>query len=285
MKKLSKIFIVFITLICVTVGGLRNVQAEKYKYRVTVLAGLHGTITYKGETGLDKVDVYLEAGELWNPNDFEVVPFSREGEPEYHFLRFQVSGIEAREGTLAAVPVNEDMVFVATYGVEGKLIEYQVKYVDENDKELHKPSTFHGNPGDYPVVAFQYIEGYLPQAYNLEGLKLEEGKENTFTFEYKKVEEPAAETAVNNSGSGNNSTSAPALVMNVNGENTSAETKPEEKTPETAAPAETISKPAEENKTLAANKLGWAPYAFGGVAVLGSGAGVYLAAKRKQDLM
>ena len=45
----------------------------------------------------------------------------------------------------------------------------------------------HGNPGDYPVVAYQYIEGYIPQAYNLEGLRLEEGKDNSFTFVYRPV--------------------------------------------------------------------------------------------------
>ena len=121
---------------------------------------------------------------MWNPSDYTVTV----DDDRYYFKGFHVSGIE---GTLEGAQfINEDMVFVTTYGIKGDLVEYTVHYVDETGKDLIAKNVYYGNPGDKPVVAYRYIEGYLPQAYNLTGT-LKEGETNDFTFTYTKLPESA----------------------------------------------------------------------------------------------
>lgn len=155
------------------------------KYRVTVLGGLHGTVN-----GTDKVDVEIESGKQWNPSDFTV----KVSDDKYYFKGFHLSGIE---GTLeGAQTIEKDMVFVATYGVRGNMVNYTVHYVDEDGKDLLAQKVFQGNPGDRPVVAYQYIEGYVPEAYNLKKTLVETG-DNDFVFRYKKVTgTPGGETVI-----------------------------------------------------------------------------------------
>ena len=62
MKKLKKFIVLIMAVICLTMS-FKDVKAG-YKYHVTILAGLHGTLSYNGETGLDKIDVYLEPGAI-----------------------------------------------------------------------------------------------------------------------------------------------------------------------------------------------------------------------------
>lgn len=164
-----------------------------FTYHVTVSGGLHGTVD-----GQTQVDEQIAPGGQFNPNDYKVT--LNDGDDKYYFKGFHISGIE---GVLTgAQAVNEDMVFVATYGVKGDLVEYTVHYVDENGNQLLPSGTFYGNPGDKPVIAYQYVEGYLPQAYNLTGTLTENGP-NEFTFVYSVNENAAgtAETAQNAEGS------------------------------------------------------------------------------------
>ncbi len=173
---------VLFTLALILFGTAANLPAQIYAdtddaaftYHVTVSGGLHGTVN-----GQDQVDVQIAPGGQFNPNDYTVA--LNDGDDKYYFKGFHVSGIE---GVLTgAQAVNEDMVFVATYGVKGDLVEYTVHYVDENGNQLLPSGTFYGNPGDKPVIAYQYVEGYLPQAYNLTGTLTENGP-NEFTFVY-----------------------------------------------------------------------------------------------------
>lgn len=184
-KKLLALIMIFGSL------SLSSLTASAgYKYHVTVYAGSHGTITYQGESGLDKVELDVEPGQLFNPNVFEVVPKKNsEDDPDYVFICFQISGIEERS-SLAAMPINEDMTFVATYGVKSKLIEFKVYYQDEDGNELRGYKTYHGHAGERPVVAFEYIDGYMPTAFNLAGITLSDdpNADNSFTFIYKPVE-------------------------------------------------------------------------------------------------
>ena len=82
------------------------------------------------------------------------------------------------------VQVTGDEDYVVAYGVLGDMVAYTVQYLDENGNELAPSKTYYGSVGDRPVVAFQYIEGYLPQAYNLTKTLSENEADNVFPFEY-----------------------------------------------------------------------------------------------------
>lgn len=182
-----------------------QVYADDFTYHVTVSGGLHGTVN-----GASQVDVDIAPGGEFNPNDYTVALNS--GDDKYYFKGFHVSGIE---GVLTgAQKVNEDKVFVATYGIRGDLVEYTVHYVDADGNKLRADSVFHGNPGDKPVVAYQYIDGYLPQAYNLTATLTEDGP-NEFTFKYAVNENAGTDDngaggAQDNAGAGAGSTAGAA---------------------------------------------------------------------------
>ena len=46
------------------------------------------------------------------------------------------------------------------------LAEYTVNYVDANGNKLADSKTYYGNVGDEPVIAYLYIDGYIPSSYN-----------------------------------------------------------------------------------------------------------------------
>lgn len=85
----------------------------------------------------------------------------------------------------ATFVVNGDLDYVVVYGVKGNQVAYTVRYVDENGKQLSEDTILYGNVGDKPVVAYKYIDSYIPQAYALTKTLVENEKENVFTFTYK----------------------------------------------------------------------------------------------------
>ena len=145
-----------------------------YQYKVTVLAGLHGTVN-----GTDKVETTVNAGAQWSPNDYTVAVTDE----RYYFKGFHISGIEDLS-TGGAQTINEDVIFVASYGIKGATVGYTVRFVDASGNQLADPVTYYGNVGDKPVVAFQYIDGYVPNAYNITGTLKENAADNVFTFVY-----------------------------------------------------------------------------------------------------
>ncbi|MDO5120975.1 MAG: MucBP domain-containing protein, partial [Erysipelotrichaceae bacterium] len=160
--------------------------AASYKYRVTIDPGLHGT--YSGTAEME-----IPYGSTWNPADYE--DNITVTDSDYYFKGFHISGIE---GVVGTTDITEDTVFVASYGMKGKTVAYTVNYVDTSGKTLRASATYQGNVGDKPVVAFRYIDGYLPQAYNLEKTLSSDSTKNVFEFEYKKV----TPKVVGKSGSG-----------------------------------------------------------------------------------
>ena len=65
---------------------------------------------------------------------------------------------------------------------------YTVRYVDTDGRQLLPDETYYGNIGDRPVIAYQYVENYRPQAYNLTGTLKENEAENVFTFTYTAID-------------------------------------------------------------------------------------------------
>ncbi len=168
------------------IGSSAVTAAANYKYRVTIDPGLHGT--YSGTAEME-----IPYGATWNPADYE--GNITVTDTDYYFKGFHISGIEGIVGT---TDITEDTVFVASYGMKGKTTAYTVKYQDTSGKTLLASATYQGNVGDKPVVAFRYVNGYLPEAYNLEKTLVSEPSENVFTFKYKKVKPKVVGT----SGSG-----------------------------------------------------------------------------------
>ena len=84
--------------------------------------------------------------------------------------------------------VERDMDFVVAYGMKGSAVQYTVNYVSSTGETLAPSQTFYGNVGDKPVVSYQYIEDYVPQALALTKTLSEDAGENVFTFTYTSVE-------------------------------------------------------------------------------------------------
>ena len=154
MKKITAI-------IAAMIFAILPVKAEGYTYKVVFMYGLHGT-----KTG--------EAYSIEAKNGEEIeLPALPEGEGIYTAKGWHVSGKD-QIWVSGSYPVTEDTVFVASYGVSGDMLSYTVRYLDQAGNTLEAPETFHAKKGDKPVVAYKYIEDYLPV----------ETKAFTFTVEY-----------------------------------------------------------------------------------------------------
>ena len=82
------------------------------------------------------------------------------------------------------VIVKKDTMYVAAYGLEATKVKYVVNYVDAQGNTMAPSKTHYGNEGDKPVVAFVYVDGYQPQAYNLTKTLVGDESQNVFTFTY-----------------------------------------------------------------------------------------------------
>lgn len=149
-----------IAIIAAMIFAILPVKAE-YQYKVTFMAGLHGT-----SKGVIQ--------EFYVDNGTEItLPGLPEGEGIYRAKGWHVSGKE-QIWVSGSYPVTEDTVFVASYGVSGDMLSYTVRYLDQAGNTLEPSETFHAKKGDKPVVAYKYIENYIPV----------ETKAFTFTVEY-----------------------------------------------------------------------------------------------------
>ena len=153
-------------------------------YKVTVSSGLHGKLS----GNMDMTEVTIAEGGEWNPTNF-VIPdeLIEEG---YYFKGYHLAGVEGE--VAGAQVINEDKVFVASYGISNDIVEYYVNYVDEAGNVLHPRATLKGNAGDKPVVAYVYIDGYIPQTRNYTGT-LSKDTVIEFTFVYSR---PASGTDI-----------------------------------------------------------------------------------------
>lgn len=92
---------------------------------------------------------------------------------------------------LAYFQVERDQDYVVAYGIRGDMVQYTVNYEDGAGNQLYPPQTYYGNVGDKPVVAYLYVEGYQPQAFNLTRTLQRDASKNVFTFVYTRIAEPA----------------------------------------------------------------------------------------------
>ena len=151
--------------------------AESYKYTVTLYAG-NGSINGKDAVTVDTYDYGDQA--TIDVSDFDIVcPDDR-----YYVKGVRQVGHEDSSVDAPSFIVKEDTQYVVAYGLKKDQTEYTVNYVDEAGNQLAPSQTFKGNIGDKPVVAYQYIEGYQPNAWNITGTLSGNTEANVFNFVY-----------------------------------------------------------------------------------------------------
>ena len=198
-------------------GAGIQASAKEYSYEIVFYAGNRGRFT--GTAGVSVIssggaaEVFLEGG----GNVIRVRGLSRgdqvifEADRNVELTegnRYYVKGIRlsGRDNNTVSSPAitltaqnQRDMDYVVAYGIRGEMTSYYVRYEDAAGRELAPERAYYGNVGDKPVVAFLYVEGYVPQAYNLTKTLSKNEAENIFTFVYS----PAAAGNGNGGGTGN----------------------------------------------------------------------------------
>lgn len=176
MKRLKKLFIMMMSLTIFL--SLAYTQVCAYGYKVTLYTGNQGTINSQNEMSINVSKgqmVSLDLSQIELPQD-----------SKYYVKGIRLSGHDSVDNLdPATFVVNGDLDYVVVYGVKGNQVAYTIRYVDENGKQLSKDTILYGNVGDKPVVAYKYIDSYIPQAYALTKTLVENEKENVFTFTYK----------------------------------------------------------------------------------------------------
>lgn len=167
-----------------------------YTYTVRLYSGAQGSIdgtrvcrilgdTVPGSSG----EVYEISGLRYGQQvTFNVqAGVSLEGDSKYYVRGIRRSGEDNSSVGTLSFTVTGDQDYVVAYGIRGNMVAYTVHYVDGEGNALAPSETYYGNVGDKPVVAYQYIEGWQPQAYNLGKTLVEDAAQNVFSFIYSPV--------------------------------------------------------------------------------------------------
>ena len=151
-----------------------------YSYQVTLHAGNQGTIG--GQDSVTISDLQYGAQVSFDLSTIQVT------DDRYYVKGVRLSGRDNNTVNATAFRVEGDADYVVAYGIKGNLVAYTVKYQDASGRQLAADSTFYGNVGDKPIVAYRYIENYVPQALALTKTLSANEAENVFTFVYTRGE-------------------------------------------------------------------------------------------------
>lgn len=191
-KGTGRKLIVMLLSICMAgvMAPAAHAAQKETTYTVRLFAGAHGTV------GGGEVLVFkgLKYG---SPLPFSQRSVALEEGSKYYIMGIRESGRDNNTALSVSemakqYTVTEDRDYVAAYGIRGNTVAYTVQFHTQDGTELAPEETYYGNVGDEPVVAFLYIDGYLPQAYNLTGTLKSNPEENVFTFVYTPVSPAAA---------------------------------------------------------------------------------------------
>lgn len=174
LKRMPAVLFAFVLIL----AQMMPVSAEEYSYTIRIFAGAQGNIN-----GQEVVTITgLHYGDRFAFNQSSV---SLNDGSKYYIRGIRESGKD--NNTITESPsfvVTGDKDYVIGYGLLGDAVAYTVNYVDTVGNTLAPSETYYGNVGDRPVIAYLYIDGYTPQAYNLTGRLLEDASQNQFTFVY-----------------------------------------------------------------------------------------------------
>lgn len=157
--------------------------AEPYEYTITVSAGNRGLIN-----GQEKVQITCAPNEEVNLATY--ISQIQLTEDKYYVKGIRLSGRDNSEPVVSTVfKASEDADYVVAYGIKVNQVAYTISYQNEAGEPLVADAVFYGNVGDKPVVAYQYIEGYVPQTLAMTKTLHDNASENIFVFQYKPVEQ------------------------------------------------------------------------------------------------
>lgn len=180
MKKWKRLLVSLLTVSMTLGASTMSVMADDttpYTYKVTLSAGNKGTIN--GQHKIEQADIASGSTVTFNLNDIQVT------DDKYYVKGIRLSGRDNDEALAApSFTVDKDTDYVVAYGIKGNMVAYTVNYQDASGKSLAESQTFYGNVGDKPVVAYRYIENYIPDALALTKTLSDNESENVFTFTY-----------------------------------------------------------------------------------------------------
>lgn len=226
MKKLLKYFAAALIMVVSIFSQSTNAKAFSYTYTVSFSAGGQGSInggiqvrkasgnssSISIESKGDKVVVNgLEYGDVISCDAQGNVSLNENS--KYYVKGIRLSGRDNNTVAQSAFLVSGDQDYVVAYGIPGELAEYTVNYVDANGNKLADSKTYYGNVGDEPVIAYLYIDGYIPSSYNQSGKLVSDASKNIFNFVYNR----AATNMANNGNDGDNGAGANGVAGGANG--------------------------------------------------------------------
>lgn len=177
LKKLAATAAAITFLLSLSMLTANAAEAPKgYSYQVTLHAGNQGTIS--GQDSVTISDLQYGAQVSFDLSTIQVT------DDRYYVKGVRLSGRDNNTVNATAFRVEGDADYVVAYGIKGNLVAYTVKYQDASGRQLAPDSTFYGNIGDKPIVAYKYIENYVPQALALTKTLSANEAENVFTFVY-----------------------------------------------------------------------------------------------------
>lgn len=180
MKRWKKLLVSLLT-VSMTIGAstMSVMAADGYTYKVTLSAGNKGTIN--GQAKVEQDSLFAGPTVIFNLKNVQVT------DDKYYVKGIRLSGRDNEETLASPVldNVTGDADYVVAYGIKKDMVAYTVNYQDASGKALAESQTFYGNVGDKPIVAYQYIENYIPDALALTKTLSNNVSENVFTFTYK----------------------------------------------------------------------------------------------------
>ena len=194
MKKINKICVLLLALCMALVFGKSNVAyAAEYTYTVTFYSGGQGTFSdisaFQIPEGA-KLSIQGDKVVVSNVKHGSVVGCSAQAavslkeDSKYYVKGIRLSGRDNNKVGYSAFSVVEDQDYVVAYGIKGQQTSYTVNYVDGEGTKLAESRTYYGNVGDEPVIAYLYIEGFVPTTYNLSRPLVSDPADNMFNFIY-----------------------------------------------------------------------------------------------------
>ena len=181
MKKWKRLLVSLLTVSMTLGASTMSVMADDttpYTYKVTLSAGNKGTIN--GQNKIEQTNIASGSTVTFNLNDIQVT------DDKYYVKGIRLSGRDNDEALASpSFDVTGDADYVVAYGIKKDMVAYTVNYQDASGKALAESQTFYGNVGDKPIVAYQYIENYIPDALALTKTLSNNESENVFTFTYK----------------------------------------------------------------------------------------------------
>ncbi|WP_278999629.1 hypothetical protein [[Clostridium] scindens] len=204
--RLRKGLLIMALLLCMTVQtafAAEGGNEKEYTYTVTLSAGNQGTFNGTGGvhviggsaqiSGGDAIRITgLRAGDVVVLDATAGMVDLKNGD-KYYIKGVRESGRDNNTVADSAFTVTKDAEYVVAYSIQGDMVAYTVNYQDGGGNELAPSRTYYGAVGDKPVIAYQYIEGYRPDAYNLTKTLGKNEADNVFTFTYTQsiVQQPA----------------------------------------------------------------------------------------------